>query len=164
MASPRLGWLVFDPEVGRLPVIAATLDVPLDVVATWKKREQQIYPSEAFAPLVAILDSPILESRDIIWFIDNEAACATLIRGSSSQIDVQCIAEASQLLFAIRSLRVWIEWVDTHSNPSDGLSRDGIADEWCRSHGVTPRVANQPPWKSPASLVTALLSLLPSAR
>ena len=30
-------------------------------------------------------------------------------------------------------VRVWFEWVDSHSNPSDGLSRAGLEDDWTRS-------------------------------
>ena len=121
----------------------------------------KIFPAEAFAPLAAILNSPALVGRDVIWFVDNEAACATLIRGASTQEDVQGIAEVTQLLFAVRRLRVWIVWMDTNSNPSDGLSRDGTACEWCRRHGVTPTVATPPPWASPQCLEAALIALLP---
>ena len=159
--APKLGWLIFDPEIGPKPIVASTLDVPLHVVAEWKPREQQIFPAEAFAPLTAILNAPALSHRDVIWFVDNEAACATLIRGASTQEDVQGIAEVTQLLFAVRRLRVWIEWID--SNPSDGLSRDGLACEWCRTHGVAPTLATPPPWASPQSLEEALIALLPRA-
>ena len=26
--------------------------------------------------------------------------------------------------------RAWFEWIDSKSNPSDGLSRDGLEDPW----------------------------------
>lgn len=159
---PRLGWLIFDPELGDKPIAAATLDVPESVVASWKQRDQQIFPSEAFAPLAATLHADLVD-RDIIWFIDNEAACSTLIRGASSQEDVQVIAEASQLLWALRRLRVWIEWIDTDSNPSDGLSRDGLACSWCAARGIVPTIAEAPPWASADALVSHLLHALPVA-
>ena len=31
--------------------------------------------------------------------------------------------------------RLWFEWIDSDSNPSDGLSRAGLADEWTRAQG-----------------------------
>ncbi len=34
------------------------------------------------------------KGRDVIWFIDNEAACSAMIRGSSTSEDVQDITEA----------------------------------------------------------------------
>ena len=74
------------------------------------------------------------------------------------------IAEVTQLLFAVRRLRVWIEWIDTHSKPSDGLSRDGLACEWCRTHGVAPTLATPPLWASPQSLEEAVIALLPQAQ
>ena len=162
MASPRLGWLLFDPEQGRLPLVAATLDVPIEVVETWKQRDQQIFLAEAFAPLAATLDTSLMDGRDVIWFVETDAACSTLIRGASTQEDVQAIAEASHFVWAIRRMRVWVEWIDTHSNPSDGLSCDGLADEWCSTRGISPRLAQAPPWTSPHTMVGALCSQLPS--
>ena len=28
------------------------------------------------------------------------------------------------------NMRLWVEWIDSDSNPSDGLSRDGLDDKW----------------------------------
>ena len=61
---------------------------------------------------------------------DNEAAAACLIRGGSKQEDVHLLAQYSQLLCHSLNARLWIEWIDSESNPSDGLSRLGISDPW----------------------------------
>ena len=74
-----------------------------------------------------------MSHQDILWFIDNEAAVASLIRGSSSQIDVHTLVQVAHFLFQGFQIRVWIEWIDSESNPSDGLSRDGVCDSWTRS-------------------------------
>ena len=29
----------------------------------------------------------------------------------------------------------WHEWIDSDSNPADGLSRDGLQDEWTLNQG-----------------------------
>ena len=159
---PRLGWLIFDPLISTTkPVIAKTLDIPQDIVDLWKPRSQQIFPAEAFAPLAACFDDPdTFSNRDALWFIDNEAAASTLIRGATAQEDVQHIAEATQLLWTTLFARVWIEWIDSDSNPSDGLSRDGLCDAWCRAHGVVPTLAGAPPWSSTDDLVEAFLARL----
>ena len=31
---------------------------------------------------------------------------------------------------ALLGARLWVEWIDSESNPADGLSRDGLSDEW----------------------------------
>ena len=36
----------------------------------------------------------------------------------------------AHLLWATLGCRVWIEWIDSDSNPSDGLSRKGMTDPW----------------------------------
>ncbi len=107
LAVPRLGWLLFDPQVGALPVLAKTLDLPGDIVGKWKVRDQQIFPAESFAPLAAVLDAPeFFARRNVSWFIDNEAAASTLIRGATTQEDVMHIAEATQLCWTVLRTRV----------------------------------------------------------
>ena len=32
-------------------------------------------------------------------------------------------------------IRIWYEWIDSNSNPADGLSRDGLLDEWTVRQG-----------------------------
>ena len=157
--APRLGWLIYDPLIGQKPVVAATLDVPLSVVSSWTPREQQIFAAEAFAPVSATYNHPsAFYGRDVLWFIDNEAAAATLIRGASREKDVCEIAECTHLLWAHLRCRVWVEWIDSDSNPSDGLSRDGIMDQWCLSRDIPIIVAAPPPWDSPTTLAEDILS------
>ncbi|CAK0807283.1 unnamed protein product, partial [Prorocentrum cordatum] len=66
-----------------------------------------------------------LRGRDVIWFVDNEAAAAAGIRGGSGETEVDIMMQAAHLLWMHLDCRVWIEWVDSASNPADGLSRDG---------------------------------------
>ena len=110
----------------------------------WKVRRQQICAAEAFAVITALEDTPeAFRGRDIVWFIDNEAACASLVRGASSQEDIAGIAETAQWLCMRLQCRIWYEWVDSASNPSDGLSREGLL---CPRYGKLARVAKQPAW------------------
>ena len=139
----RVGWLIFQPgHQGR----GATMVLSQQLIDSWKPRTQQIYPAEAIAPLIVFLtEGPSLAGQDIIWFIDNEAACASLIRGASTQHDVGTLMYATHILFAKYGCRVWFEWIDSHSNPSDGLSRDGLEDEWTRAQGWSLREVPVPP-------------------
>ena len=44
--------------------------------------------------------------------------------------------------------RVWIEWIDSKSNPADGLSRLGLLDPWTQGQGWELSEAAQPPWRT----------------
>ena len=94
-------------------------------------RKQQIFPGEALAGLLVRWFHPdIFHKNDVLWFIDNEAAASCLIRGNSREINIHAIAQFSHLLFHTFHCRVWVEWIDSSSNPSDGLSRLGLDDLW----------------------------------
>lgn len=94
----RLGWVLF-PVQGE--VIGATTVVPDQVLQSWKPRDQQIFPGELLCSLVIpILYPDLLRDQDILWFIDNEAAVATLIRASSGESDIHLISQSSHIHFA----------------------------------------------------------------
>ena len=111
-----------------------TCDVPPEVVQEWIPRRQQIFPGEALCLLVLPLLYPTMfQSRDLLWFIDNQATVAAAVKASSSEEDVFEIAHMSSVLRTRLSCRCWFEWVDSDSNPADGLSRDGLDDDWTRA-------------------------------
>ena len=87
-----------------------------------------------------------LQSSDVIFFIDNEAACAALIRGSSKEPDVAAVVNAVHWLLHQADCRAWFEWIDSASNCSDGLSRDGLRDAWTVAQGWNLRKGEVPPW------------------
>ena len=100
-------------------------------VAELLPRKTQIFAAEALATiLVPHLCGEALRDRDVIWFIDNEAAVSSMIRGTSRAEDVGHIAGAAQMMLLTLGARVWFEWVDSASNPADGMSRDGAQDTW----------------------------------
>ena len=70
-------------------------------IAFWLPREQQIFAAEALAPLEALLNRPEdFRNEEVLWFIDNEAALSSLIRGTARPEDVGEIALAVHLLAA----------------------------------------------------------------
>ena len=124
----RLGWVLFFPN--RIPV-GGTCVVPSSEIDLWIPRKQQIFPGEALCGLVIPVHlQDCLASCDILWWGDNESAIAALARGTSSQDDVHELVQATHLTLHRLSSRVWWEWIDTSSNPSDGLSRSGLSDPW----------------------------------
>ena len=105
----RVGWVIF----GQSPrPQGVTCVVPQAVIQSWTARTQQIYPGETLCGLlVPWFHGATLRHQDILWFIDNEAAVASLIRGSSSQIDVHTLVQVAHFLFQRFQIRVWIEWI-----------------------------------------------------
>lgn len=127
----RLGWVIF--RQSETP-IAGTCLVPQATLAQWKPRTQQIFPGETLAALVLPQLCPnALRGSDVLWFIDNEAAAAALVRVASSESDILFLVQQAHLAFHSLNMRVWFEWIDTEANPADGLSRDGLDDEWTRA-------------------------------
>ena len=123
----RLGWLVCDPAKGCAGTMGCTAVVSDEVVASWLDRQTQISMTETFCCVGVLQEHPeIIGGRDVLWFIDNEAACSTLMWGGSTAEDMARVAEYSQLVFASIRTRVWWEWIDSHSNVADGLSRLGL--------------------------------------
>ena len=125
----RVGWVLMTS-----PPLGVSCLVPSEVTDTWITRHQQIYPGETLCGLlVPWVHGDLLEGRDLLWFVDNEAAVSSLIKGSSGQEDVHTIVQLSHLIFQKRQIRPWFEWIDSASNPSDGLSRLGIEDSWTQT-------------------------------
>ena len=125
----------------------------------WEVRKTQICAAETLCFPAAMLDAPsFFADHDILWFCDNEAAVSTIIRGACRPEDINGLAEASTILSARLGARIWVEWIDSKSNPSDGLSRSGLADV---EYGHLATVAKFPDWGAPAlypeRAVTAVL-------
>ena len=77
----RLGiWIARDDQI---PV--SSIDVPQAVVDKWVPRRTYINLLELLAvPLLAFSALDILRGRDILWFLDNQAAWRAIIRSASS--------------------------------------------------------------------------------
>jgi len=154
----RLGWVLFPP--GCQPV-GGTCLVPPAVLQSWNVREQQIFPGESLCGLlVPWLHPKSFCSADVVWFIDNESAVASLIKASSDQPDVHRIVQTSQAVLQALGARTWFEWIDTESNPSDGLSRDGLLDVWTQSQGWSVKDYAFPPELLPDTFSSLLEHLL----
>ena len=156
----RLGWVIFGAS--PIPVGGTTL-VPDEVLCQWKARTQQIFPGEALAALVVPhICRDVVQGRDLLWFVDNEAAVASLVRASSSELDVLFLVQQAHLQLHSLNTRVWFEWIDTESNPSDGLSRAGLDDEWTQRQGWLVHEFSFPSILAPKQLLSQLLESIGS--
>ena len=132
---PRIGWVIFDPCTSNKPQ-AFTMVAGKSLLSHLITREQQILAVEAFAAAAAPWILPEqFRDRDSIWFVDNAAAVSTLIRGAAKPEDIDNIAAAVTFQNAHLNHGVWFEWIDSDSNPADGLSRLGIQDPWTLEQG-----------------------------
>ena len=143
---PRLGWVIF--QEGQRPLGRSAL-LPQEAMVDWLERKTQIYAAEAIVPLLALVMEPhIFKGYDVMWFIDNEAAMSSLIRGGAKPEDVGRIAAAAHILMLELHCRIWFEWIDSESNPSDGLSRLGLEDPWTVAQGWLLQEITQIPWQT----------------
>ena len=88
----------------------------------------------------------VLTGTDVLWFIDNEAAASAGIRASSGLLPVDVMVQAAHWMWMILDIRVWLEWIDSKSNPADGLSRGGWEDTWTMQQVWQRREVPDPPW------------------
>ena len=77
-----------------------------------------------------------------------------MVRGSSKEEDVGGIANAVHWLLFSVGCRPWFEWIDSESNCSDGLSRDGVNDVWTKGQGWELREGSVPAWNAVTDLKT----------
>ena len=107
--------------------------------------ENLIFAVESFCSLLVPFNLlHLFRGRDLLWFVDNKAAAAALTRGSSCPSDVERIVQVASILMLKLGARLWVEWMNSASNPSDGLSRIGITDLWTVSQGWPLSVASLP--------------------
>ena len=77
-------------------------------------------------PLLAFSAPELLRGRDVLWFLDNQAAWRAIIRSASSASDVSHLLAGLQ--FAKLQCNPWFEWVPSHQNMKYPLSRQGWGD------------------------------------
>ena len=145
----RIGILLL--EKGK-PGRCAVHDVPGWVIRKWKFRSTYIGQGELLAgPLALTLFGEQMTSRDITWYVDNQAALSALAKTCSVTADNSPMALVSGLMAALMQAIIWYEWVPTHQNASDGLSRDGWIDRNVRQNiasGEWVSVKQEPDWNT----------------
>ena len=65
----------------------------------------------------------LLKGRKVLLFIDNDSAAANLVKGYSPLLDSGALAGAFWILASSLKISVYIDRVESKSNPSDGPSR-----------------------------------------
>ena len=93
---------------------------------------KDILEIEAVGPALILSNFGHLFPPEAPWlhFVDNDAAMAALVRGSSSVLSGECITAYTHQLIAHYGLRSWFDRVDTAANPVDKLSRGELSGDW----------------------------------
>ena len=128
----RLGLLICRPH---LPAVCSVYDIPEEVITSWELRSKYINQGELIAGVVLpFVHFELMTGSDVIWFIDNTAAVAAMIKAASPVEDNSKMALLASMAFVAAGARVWFEYVNTKQNPADPLSRGGFDDPVTLSH------------------------------
>ena len=118
------GAILFGRHSGLTAVHWGTIDSAL--VSAWKalSGEQIISQAEAYAVLVLRYRySDTFLNRPSLWFIDNEAARYSLIKGASPSLSMFLLIREMSLIDSVQPAGAWYERVASSSNIADLPSR-----------------------------------------
>ena len=104
--------------------------LPKAAMRHWLPRKTQIFAAEAVALLVSFFGCEHIRGKEVLCFVNNEAAVSSLMRVSAHPEDEGRFASAVHLQFLRLGTQAWFEWIDSACNPSDGLSRARLQDAW----------------------------------
>ena len=107
-----------------------------EVFDMWQPGDRKIAQLELLMVLDTFLSAAhVMRGRRGVFFIDNIAALMSLVRGSSRNEDLDAMASMIRGLCMELDISVYFEWIQSKSNWSDGISRDGLKDKWYQSKG-----------------------------
>ena len=66
------------------------------------------------------------------------------------------MVQAAHWMWMQLDIRVWIEWIDSQSNPAEGLSRASWQDAWTLKQQWQRMHVADPPWSSDLTTPHAL--------
>ena len=145
MEKAQDGWgccTYFRPRQNQWQPKAARVKLP----DTWRHTRQaakttDINVTEAASASIALATWPELTHGLWLHFVDNNNAEQTLVKGSSSALGMNTIANYTWRTAAERHLYLWVDRVSTHDNPTDGLSRGDFSahrEKWELQEAVLP--------------------------
>ena len=118
---------------------ARVVELPQELYEIWGSQVTYIAQLELYMILAAVTAfADDFRDKRGVWFVDNIAALMALVRGRSNSESLDQMA--LRIHAALFSIRAWIyfEWVSSESNWADGISRDGLADQWQQRHSFEP--------------------------
>ena len=91
-----------------------------------------IFEIEAIGPALILHNFGWKFVDDCMWihYIDNDAALATLVNGSSSVLSGEVITSYTHSMASQKGLWTWFDRVSSSDNPVDKLSRGEMEGPW----------------------------------
>jgi hypothetical protein len=158
-ASPSGGYLIVDTRTGER--VGAWTVFPPEVLAEWGFSQEALDEGAspiqccgcAMIPIAIRAEAERLRGRQVLWFVDNTSALRSLVKGCSNQAHVDRSVGLAHLVACEFRISLWFEYVDSHANWADGISRELGDDPFARQHGF--RVTEVPlcpePWRGSLS-------------
>ena len=134
-----VGGVCFDPANKSATEYFAE-EVSADKVQQWiaAGTRHPVFQTELLPVAMAAESwSPKLQDRDVLLFLDNEAARFALVKGYSPLLTAAKVIGEAWLSFARCGASVWFARVPTECNPADAPSRGKLCASWVR---VRPKV------------------------
>jgi hypothetical protein len=131
--------------------------VPDSLVELWKGDvgNQLICQIEMFAYVTVRykLHAELLNKVGIAW-IDNDPARYSILKGTSDSFSLRAMCRINQQIELESPSSIWYERVSSYSNPSDGPSRNLVA-QTASLLGAVPSDA----WVTPTHVIQAIMHL-----
>ena len=133
--------MVHDPVTGAR--VGRYLQFQESMLAAWGLCFQDIVDGKqpialceaAMLPLTLLAMPGLFRGRTIVWYVDNTSAMASFVKGASKNEHLERIVVVFWFCVFHLDAQVWIEWVDSGANWSDGLSREFDRDPFIARHG-----------------------------
>ena len=149
------GAVVYNPNTAETSVFEVM--VPDSLVELWKGDvgNQLICQIEMFAYVTVRykLHAELLNKVGIAW-IDNDPARYSILKGTSDSFSLRAMCRINQQIELESPSSVWYERVSSYSNPSDGPSRNLVA-QTASLLGAVPSDA----WVTPTHVIQAIMHL-----
>ena len=119
--------------------VGAVVRITPVVLQLWNPCEVCIAQLELLMVFQAVVTFPDeFRHASGVWYIDNFASLMALIKGRSDNLDLDHLAQMIHLLLYHLHCSLWFEWVQSKSNWSDGISRDGFKDRFVQDYICIP--------------------------
>ena len=90
----------------------------------------------AMLPLAMIAMPEVFRGRSVVCCVDNTSAMASFVKGATANSHLERIVAIFWMCSFHLQATIWIEWVDSEANWSDGLNRALVADRFVIDHGL----------------------------
>ena len=123
-----VGAVLICPATGRKEAFGGNL--PDELPAAWRRegqKEKVIHQAELLPALLSMVAwGEMLEERQVFLFVDNDAARAAVVKGTTNNFPSARIVAKIWEIAVVRGIQLWVERVPSWSNVADGPSRN----EW----------------------------------